>query len=145
MGYMAATGNTFGMSVPTAFTLAYAMNMYFQSFGAVSIVKVNAAWFHLRERGTFGGIFGILISLGLYFAFDVAKRITEHFDIQWMFLVPAMILIIFFVLSFVFVRNKPGDTGHPDFDLGDAIAGRRRREAAHQWLDGASSGCCRIR
>ena len=43
----------------------YAVNMYFQSFGAVSIVKVNSAWFHIRERGTFGGIFGILISLGL--------------------------------------------------------------------------------
>src|SRR6185369_11396350 len=52
------------------FTVLYCLNMYFQSFGAVSIVKVNAAWFHLRERGTFGGIFGILISLGLYFAFD---------------------------------------------------------------------------
>ena len=45
--------------------------MYFQSFGAVSIVKVNAAWFHVRERGTFGGIFGVLISLGLYLAFAI--------------------------------------------------------------------------
>ena len=68
-------GNTFGMSVPTAFTRRCSRsNMYFQSFGAVSIVKVNAAWFHLRERGTFGGIFGILISLGLYFAYDVGKH-----------------------------------------------------------------------
>ena len=51
--------------------------MYFQSFGAVSIVKVNASWFHLRERGTFGGIFGILISLGIYLAFDWAPKIAE--------------------------------------------------------------------
>lgn len=119
MGYMAATGNTFGMSVPTAFTLAFAMNMYFQSFGAVSIVKVNAAWFHVRERGTFGGIFGILISLGLYFAYDVIGRIKGAFDIQWIFLVPAMILCIFFVLCWLFVRNNPSETGHADFDLGD--------------------------
>ncbi|NVB77863.1 MAG: MFS transporter [Kofleriaceae bacterium] len=122
MGYMAATGNTFGLSVPTAFTLAFALNMYFQSFGAVSIVKVNAAWFHVRERGTFGGIFGILISLGLYFAFDVTTRIKNHFDIQWIFLVPSMILFVFFVLSFAFVRNTPSDAGHTDFDLGDATA-----------------------
>jgi OPA family glycerol-3-phosphate transporter-like MFS transporter len=27
-------------------SVLYALNMYFQSFGAVSIVKVNAAWFH---------------------------------------------------------------------------------------------------
>ena len=57
MGYMALSGNTFGMSPTVAFSVAFALNMYFQSFGAVSIVKVNAAWFHLRERGTFGGIF----------------------------------------------------------------------------------------
>ena len=120
MGYMAMTGNTFGLQPVTAFASAYALNMYFQSFGAVSIVKVNAGWFHLRERGTFGGIFGILISLGLYFAYDVGKRITEHMDIEWLFLIPAMVLCVFFVLSYLFVRNSPSDAGHLDFDLGDA-------------------------
>lgn len=120
MGYMAMTGNTFGMSTVTAFSVAFALNMYFQSFGAVSIVKVNAAWFHLRERGTFGGIFGILISLGLYFAYDVGKRITQVFEIEWLFFIPALILGLFFVLSYVFVRNQPSDAGHPNFDLGDA-------------------------
>ncbi len=126
MGYMAATGNTFGMSVPTAFTVAFATNMYFQSFGAVSIVKVNAAWFHTRERGTFGGIFGILISLGLYFAYDVGARIKENFAPQWIFLIPAMLLSLFFVLSWAFVRNEPADTGHPNFDLGDATSDGER-------------------
>jgi OPA family glycerol-3-phosphate transporter-like MFS transporter len=120
MGYMAATGNTFGMSVPTAFTVAFAANMYFQSFGAVSIVKVNAGWFHVRERGTFAGIFGILISLGLYFAYDVGARIKGALAPQWIFLIPAMILFVFFVLSFLFVRNDPEDCGHENFDLGDA-------------------------
>ncbi|HLL21113.1 MAG TPA: MFS transporter, partial [Kofleriaceae bacterium] len=120
LGYMAMTGNTFGMETATAFTVVYGVNMYFQSFGAVSIVKVNAAWFHVRERGTFGGIFGILISLGLYFAYDVGKRITEVFEIEWLFYIPAIVLAIFFVMSFLFVRNQPSDTGHPDFDLGDA-------------------------
>ncbi|MCC7108331.1 MAG: MFS transporter, partial [Deltaproteobacteria bacterium] len=54
----------------SALMVANAANMYFQSFGAVSIVKVNAPWFHVRERGVLGGMFGILISLGLYFAYD---------------------------------------------------------------------------
>jgi len=48
-----------------AFSVLYGLNMYFQSFGAVAIVKVNAPWFHVRERGVFGAIFGILISLGI--------------------------------------------------------------------------------
>src|SRR5690606_35957463 len=111
MGYMAMTGNTFGLSPVTAFSIAFAINMYFQSFGAVSIVKVNAAWFHVREPGTFAGIFGILISLGLYFAYDVGARIKGAFAPQWIFLIPAMLLFLFFVLSFLFVRNEPADTG----------------------------------
>ncbi|HUQ04917.1 MAG TPA: MFS transporter [Kofleriaceae bacterium] len=128
MGYMAATGETFGMSTVKAFSMAFALNMYFQSFGAVSIVKVNAAWFHLRERGTFGGIFGILISLGLYFAYDIGKRISLDLNIEWLFWIPAIILVVFFVLSALFVRNNPSDTGHPDFDLGDAGSGTRTGE-----------------
>ncbi len=126
MGYMAMSGNTFGMTPVVAFSVAFAVNMYFQSFGAVSIVKVNAAWFHLRERGTFGGIFGILISVGLYFAYDVGKRITQYMDIQWLFWIPAILLAVFFVLSYLFVRNQPSDTGHPDFDLGDATRSDER-------------------
>ncbi|MEZ4655585.1 MAG: hypothetical protein R3E12_18850 [Candidatus Eisenbacteria bacterium] len=31
------------------FSILYGANMYFQSFGAVAIVKVNAAWFHVRR------------------------------------------------------------------------------------------------
>jgi OPA family glycerol-3-phosphate transporter-like MFS transporter len=120
-----------GSSVPKAeqaalvpmLSVLYAVNMYFQSFGAVSIVKVNSAWFHLRERGTFGGIFGILISLGLYFAYDWCKFILERATAPWVFFVPAIILGIFAVLDFVFVKDTPGEAGHEDFDLGDASSG----------------------
>src|SRR3954468_8242259 len=97
-----------------------AVNMYFQSFGAVSIVKVNASWFHLRERGTFGGIFGILISLGLYFAYDLGARIVDFLQVEWLFWIPAILLFTFFILSAIFVRNNPSDAGFEDFDLGDA-------------------------
>ena len=48
----------------------WGLNGYFQSFGALSIVKVNAQWFHVRERGTFAGIFGVLIRFGLILAFS---------------------------------------------------------------------------
>ena len=59
--------------------LLNAVNMYFQSFGAVSIVKVNAPWFHVRERGVLGGLFGILISLGLYFSYDWSLLLQKSF------------------------------------------------------------------
>ncbi|MFL6514823.1 MAG: MFS transporter [Chthoniobacterales bacterium] len=59
------------------FSVVYAINMYFQSYGAVSIIKVKANWFHVRERGVFGAIFGTLISFGVYFAFDWGQAIVN--------------------------------------------------------------------
>ena len=94
--------------------------MYFQSFGAVAIVKVNSAWFHLKERGTFGGIFGILIALGLYFAYDLAPQIGKTFGLAWGFYVPAILLAGFAVIDALVVRDTPGEAGHKDFALGDA-------------------------
>ena len=103
--------------------LLYALNMYFQSFGAVAIVKVNAAWFHIRERGTFGGIFGILISLGLYLAYDWAPKIASWTSTPWLFMAPALLIGLFFVLSAIWVRDTPAQAGLPDFDVEDASSG----------------------
>lgn len=102
------------------FSIFYGLNMYFQSFGAVAIVKVNAAWFHLRERGVFGAIFGILISLGIYLAFDVGYMILEGLGLTWVFFVPALLLGLFFIIDLSLVRNTPGEAGLLDFDTADA-------------------------
>jgi OPA family glycerol-3-phosphate transporter-like MFS transporter len=97
--------------------------MYFQSFGAVAIVKVNASWFHVRERGVFGAIFGILISLGIYFAFDWGYKILNGIGLVWVFFVPTILLTIFWVLDFFIVQNTPGEAGQKDFDTADASSG----------------------
>ncbi len=102
------------------FSVLYAINMYFQSFGAVAIVKVNAAWFHVRERGVFGAIFGILISLGIYFAFDWGYMILNGMGLAWVFMMPALLLGIFWVIDWFLVRNSPGQAGQQDFNTGDA-------------------------
>lgn len=106
-----------------AFVACYALNMYFQSFGAVSIVKVNAAWFHLRERGTFGGIFGILISLGIYFAFDIGGLIVKNAPVHMVFIIPMALLLVFAVVDYLMVFDTPGEAGLQDFDAGDASSG----------------------
>jgi OPA family glycerol-3-phosphate transporter-like MFS transporter len=137
MGYLALDGWQDGES--RTFAFAYAANMYFQSFGAVSIVKVNASWFHLRERGTFGGIFGILISLGLYFAYDWTRMIVNMWGVEapkaaprldpavaadhWAFWVPAVLLLVMGTAVAAMVRDTPGQAGHVDFDTGDAGSG----------------------
>jgi OPA family glycerol-3-phosphate transporter-like MFS transporter len=119
------------LNLTLAFSVIYSLNMYFQSYGAVAIVKVNSAWFHVRERGTFGGIFGILISLGLYFAFDWSQAVvnfTEHANPTrpeyWLvFFIPAGILLFWLILDIFILRDSPGEAGFEDFNTGDASSG----------------------
>lgn len=137
-----------GWDVPIKglFIPLYAMNMYFQSFGAVAIVTTKAPWFHVRERGTFSTIFGTMISLGIYFAFDWggavvdATRGTAPEDMGvvaklfafvlgtsgggvdknwWVFYTPALILAILWAILLAFLRNTPGEAGYEDFDTGE--------------------------
>lgn len=100
-----------------------AVNMYFQSFGAVSIVKVNAAWFHVRERGVLGGLFGILISLGLYFSYDWSLAIAKGLSYPMAFGVPAAVLAACVLGTALWVRDSPGKAGFSDFNTGDATSG----------------------
>jgi OPA family glycerol-3-phosphate transporter-like MFS transporter len=120
-----------GEESPTLlFSIIYATNMYFQSFGAVAIVKVNSNWFHVTERGTFSAIFGIMISSGIFLAFDVGFKIVmatqgigpDGVDATWwVFFAPSIALLIFFFIDLFLVRNNPSDAGQKDFDTGAAI------------------------
>lgn len=102
------------------FSVMYAANMYFQSFGAVAVVKVNAPWFHIRERGTFGAIFGILISLGIFLAYDGGYLIIKHVPLYWLFFIPFLVLAALWVVVLFGVQDTPGEAGFDDFELGDA-------------------------
>ncbi len=121
MGLVAALGYT--GDLVAVYSILYGANMYFQSFGAVSIVKINAPWFHVRERGVFGAIFGILISLGIYFAFDVGDMIVSAAPVHWVFFVPALLLGACFLVVMIVARDTPGQVGLVDFDTADASSG----------------------
>src|SRR6185503_17625688 len=108
-------------------------NMYFQSFGAVAIVKVNASWFHVRERGSFSGIFGTMIASGIFMAYTVngwvlstAARLagsTELAQAKSVFLVPGVLLLVMFFVELVLLKDRPSEAGQQDFDTGDASSG----------------------
>lgn len=113
------------------FSGLYAANMYFQSFGAVAIVKVNAHWFHVRERGGFSGIFGTMISSGIFFAFTVNGWLLnlvrdgdgDFAATRWVFYAPAVLLLSMAAIESVLLKDRPGQAGHEDFDTGDASSG----------------------
>jgi OPA family glycerol-3-phosphate transporter-like MFS transporter len=133
----------------------YALNMYFQSYGAVSIIKVKANWFHVRERGVFGAIFGTLISFGVYFAFDWGQAIVDMtkvaaqgvptglsrllrdwfvpagstIDATWaVFFIPAIILVGWAALDLWLIKETPEDAGFPYLDTHDASSGHMQDE-----------------
>jgi OPA family glycerol-3-phosphate transporter-like MFS transporter len=130
-----------------AFSILYSMNMFFQSYGAVSIIKVKAYWFHVRERGVFGAIFGTLISFGVYFAFDWGQAIVEASklhpttelgpfqrmiqsvfaidtgtsDATWLvFFIPAILLVVWALIDVILLKDSPADANFDDLDTADA-------------------------
>jgi len=137
------------VSVVTTFSLIYSVNMYFQSFGAMSIIKVKAYWFHVRERGVFGAIFGTFISAGAYFAFDWSSAVVSRtaaqapdnllkkiftpagsgVDATWaVFFVPAIILIFWLLLDLWLIKDTPEEADFPHFDTHDASSGQMHVE-----------------
>jgi OPA family glycerol-3-phosphate transporter-like MFS transporter len=138
------------MNLVLAFSIVYAVNMYFQSYGATSIIKVKAYWFHVRERGVFGAVFGTLISLGVYFAFDWGQAIADmakanptgrlgwfhgliqsvfalsssSVDATWaLFYVPAAILLFWALMDWWLIKDTPEEADFPPFDPADASSG----------------------
>lgn len=132
------------VNLVVAYSAIYSVNMYFQSYGAMSIIKTKAYWFHVRERGVFGAIFGTFISAGNYFAFDwsasiisftkanapdnLLKRIfgsSAPVDATWaLFYIPAAILIVWLVLDFWLIKETPEEAGFPHLDTHDASSGQ---------------------
>jgi OPA family glycerol-3-phosphate transporter-like MFS transporter len=109
-------------NVVLGLSLLYGANMYFQSFGAISVVKVNSAWFHWRERGVVGGVFGSMISLGYYLALGIGGLVYTRLPFWALFLVPSIVLVAMLAVDSVLVRDRPSDAGLDDFDTGDEPA-----------------------
>lgn len=138
------TARHFKINLVWAFSTVYGVNMYFQSYGAMSIIKVKAYWFHVRERGIFGAIFGTFISAGNYFAFDWSASIVSltrkgapdtfmkrlfasgaPVDATWaVFFVPAIILVFWFAVDWWLIRDTPEEAGFPHLDTHDASSGQ---------------------
>ncbi len=134
------------INLTLTFSILYALNMFFQSYGAVSIIKVKAYWFHVRERGIFGAIFGTLISFGVYFAFDWGEEIVKmtslkmenpnavqqflrsalaiesgRTDATWfVFFIPSMILVFWALIDMWILKDTPAQANFEDFDTHDA-------------------------
>jgi OPA family glycerol-3-phosphate transporter-like MFS transporter len=105
------------------FSTTWALNMYFQSYSALALIKVNSSWFHIRERGVFSAIFGSMIQSGRALIFFVGGIVVVLLPWQWVFFIPAGVMVVMGTLTWFFVRDSPEETGHPPFDTADASSG----------------------
>jgi OPA family glycerol-3-phosphate transporter-like MFS transporter len=111
-----------GSTVIAMFAVMWACNNYFQSFGALSIVKINAAWFRLQERGKFAGIFGIMIQSGRFMAYRILPMALIFVPWKFAFFLPAVMLLVMWIVLYARVENTPVQAGYPELDTHDESA-----------------------
>jgi OPA family glycerol-3-phosphate transporter-like MFS transporter len=108
---------------------------YVQAFGAPGMVKINAAWFHRRERGRFAGIFGFMINLGRFGIFKIGPALLAGFSFlglvripplhwRWLFWIPAAIALGVGILMALTVKDTPEEANFPPLNPEEETAGR---------------------
>jgi len=122
----------------STFALIWLVNGWFQSFGAPGMIKINAAWFHRSERGTFAGIFGFMIQSGQFAINNLAPLILAGFTIctwtvaqgdwRWLFRIPPLFTAAMAILLAFIPRESPEAAGYPGAarDESDAPDGATR-------------------
>jgi len=112
------------------FCLIWLLNGYVQAFGAPGFIKMNTAWFSRTERGTFSGIFGFMIQLGLFSVNFLAPALLAGFPIliwtvpalhwRWLFWIPPCFVAIVAALLAVFVKHTPEEAGFENVHPGES-------------------------
>ena len=127
-GALAASAKVLGAeSIDPAFlaiSAIWLINGWFQSFGAPGMVKINAAWFHRTERGTFAGIFGFMIQLGQVMSAKLSKAIIAGFaigglvvakgDWRWLFIIPPFVTLAAVIFMSLAAKQSPEEAGFPN-------------------------------
>lgn len=112
-----------GTYLLTYFAVTWSLNSYFQSFSALSLIKVNASWFNIKERGVFSAIFGSMIQGGRALIYFIGPILVATLPWQWVFFVPSIIVSIMAYFTYRCVQNAPEDTGFETYDVQDASSG----------------------
>jgi OPA family glycerol-3-phosphate transporter-like MFS transporter len=105
------------------FATVWTLNNYFQSYSALSLIKVNAGWFHILERGTFSAIFGSMIQGGRALVYFIGPILVTLLPWQWVFFVPSILIGIMVFFTWRNVVDNPEQAGLPPLDVQDASSG----------------------
>jgi OPA family glycerol-3-phosphate transporter-like MFS transporter len=105
------------------FATVWALNSYFQSYSALALIKVNAGWFHIKERGVFSAIFGSMIQSGRALIYFIGPLLVTVLPWQWVFFVPSVLVGLMVLLLIRNVQDGPENCGFEPLDVQDASSG----------------------
>lgn len=91
----------------------WALNGWFQGFGAPSAVVSLTNWFSNRERGRFYGIWSGGHFIGEGITFYVVAAIVATYGWQYGFWAPAVLCLLAATWAYLFLQNKPESLGLP--------------------------------
>jgi len=119
-----------GLNVAFAFSrplvpmaLLWGLNGLFQATGFPATAKTIANWFPPGQRGRVAAIRGADYPLGSLLVMILAGWLAQHHGWRWAFLVPAAILAVSAVHTFLRLRAAPEDVGLPSAEEQHGRAG----------------------
>ena len=105
------------------FATIWGINAYFQSYSALALIKVNAGWFHISERGVFSAIFGSMIQSGRFLIFAIGAYVVARYEWQWVFFIPSVLVAMMSLFTYLYVYDGPEHVNLPELDVQDASSG----------------------
>jgi OPA family sugar phosphate sensor protein UhpC-like MFS transporter len=91
----------------------WALNGWFQGFGAPAGVVAMSQWFSNRERGTYYGIWSTAHPLGEGLTFAVLAAMVTWFGWRAGFVAPGLICVALAIVLYVFMEDRPRTLGLP--------------------------------
>jgi OPA family glycerol-3-phosphate transporter-like MFS transporter len=88
----------------------YTINVVFQGFGTSAVVKINAMWYNAKERGSFSGVFNVLVTSGYFTSLSTGSWVAKRFGFPALFLLPSVLLTTGGVFILTWVQNRPETT-----------------------------------
>jgi sugar phosphate permease len=105
---------TLGFSTAfTVFLVLWALNGWFQSFGAASSVVSITHWYDGKERGTFYGMWASSHNIGEAITFVGTAAVISAFGWMWGFRVAGAVCIVMSFLIWRFLYERPEVYGLP--------------------------------
>ena len=100
----------------------------------ISLLKLNAAWFHDRHFGTAVGLTMLLGNVGSVLAAAPLAWVLQFTSWRTVFLVLGGASFVLAVFTWLFVRNHPGEAGLPSLRELEGEAAHPRHEG--HWYEG---------